>query len=235
MAGINQFSKAQDTLLNAHSLPENIQRAMFPGGDGAMYAYINENVQIPEIALEYGISGTVVASILIDTNGLVSKVSILKALGFGCDEEVLRVLKTLPALQAAKDTITHRKFVQEIVIPVKFKSGKTIDNTYFNLKNVTTPPEIKTEKGQLSFEEYIRSKIVFPEGEKRKPTPVQMMVKVDKNGNVKFEISNTVAPAFQQAIAEVISTLPSVIPATFQQSNVNCQFFMEVYFYPDKK
>ena len=122
-----------------------------------------------------------------------------------------------------------------MIVPVKFKAGKTIDNIYFNITKVHTTPEINTDKGRFSFEEYLRSVIKFPEGEKRKITSVQLMIKVDKNGAVQFEISSNVGVGFQKAIEEAISQLPEVIPATIQNANVNCQFFMELYFYPDKK
>ncbi|HSG68454.1 MAG TPA: energy transducer TonB, partial [Bacteroidales bacterium] len=68
----------------------------YPGGQKAMYAYLGENIKYPEEAKKKGISGTVFVTFVILDNGEVSNVSILRGVGYGCDEEALRVVKGMP-------------------------------------------------------------------------------------------------------------------------------------------
>ena len=68
----------------------------FPGGTKALHKYMADNIKYPEEALKKGISGTVYVSFIIFDNGEVDKVSILRGVGYGLDEEALRVVKTMP-------------------------------------------------------------------------------------------------------------------------------------------
>ncbi len=68
----------------------------FPGGTKALMRYLTENTRYPEAAKQAGITGRVFASFVIDTAGYVSQAHILKELGYGCDEEAIRLLNGLP-------------------------------------------------------------------------------------------------------------------------------------------
>ncbi|GAA4307324.1 energy transducer TonB [Nibribacter koreensis] len=68
----------------------------FPGGQEAMYKYLQKNYRVPSAALRAGVEGTVVLSIVVGPSGEVSDVQILKKLGYGLDEEAVRVVKSMP-------------------------------------------------------------------------------------------------------------------------------------------
>ena len=55
-----------------------------------------ENIKYPESALKQGIQGTVYVSFIVEKDGSVSNVNILKGIGGECDEEALRVVKEMP-------------------------------------------------------------------------------------------------------------------------------------------
>lgn len=65
----------------------------FTGGKTALQLYIKKNLVYPDEAKNAGISGTVYLEFTIDTNGNVTDVKVLKSLGYGCDEEAIRVIK----------------------------------------------------------------------------------------------------------------------------------------------
>ncbi len=67
----------------------------YPGGKEAMKKYFRENLKYPKEALENGIEGTVYVIIEINDNGEVINAKVLKGLGFGCDEEAIRLVKNL--------------------------------------------------------------------------------------------------------------------------------------------
>ncbi len=90
----------------------------FPGGEEALYDFINKNLQYPEAAREANITGTVVVSFVIEKDGTISKVRIIRDLGYGCGEEAVRVVKMMPKWNPGKQGgIIVRS---EFVLPVKF-------------------------------------------------------------------------------------------------------------------
>ncbi len=72
------------------SMPE------FPGGPGKMLEFIATNIKYPPMARESGIQGRVFVNFVVEPDGSVSNVNIIRGIGGGCDEEAIRVVKTMP-------------------------------------------------------------------------------------------------------------------------------------------
>lgn len=68
----------------------------FPGGMQVLGQFISAYIKYPEEALKSGIKGQVIVEFTITLDGSTSDFKILKGLGYGCDEEAIRVLKLLP-------------------------------------------------------------------------------------------------------------------------------------------
>jgi periplasmic protein TonB len=69
---------------------------MFPGGEAAMYAYLQSNMTYPRMAIEAGISGKVYVTFVVEKDGTITDVKLLRGIGGGCDEEAIRVVKKMP-------------------------------------------------------------------------------------------------------------------------------------------
>lgn len=67
----------------------------YPGGQEAMYAFINKELQYPPLAKRNRISGQCIISFTLNEDGSVSNTRILKNVGGGCGEEAERVVKLL--------------------------------------------------------------------------------------------------------------------------------------------
>lgn len=72
-----------------------IQQPEYPGGPAALTKFIYANLRYPAAALEAKIEGTVLVEYDIDYKGNVVDTRVLQALGFGCDEEAVRVVRLL--------------------------------------------------------------------------------------------------------------------------------------------
>ncbi|MDJ1471456.1 energy transducer TonB [Cytophagaceae bacterium DM2B3-1] len=68
--------------------------AQFPGGVTALNQFLTANIHYPKEAKKDNIAGKVYTKVLIEKDGSVSDVQIIKGLGHGCDEEAVRVIKT---------------------------------------------------------------------------------------------------------------------------------------------
>ncbi|NWJ51398.1 MAG: TonB family protein [Bacteroidetes bacterium] len=68
----------------------------FKGGLKALLNYLKNNAQYPTLARESGIQGSVMVQFIITETGKVSDVKVIKGIGGGCDEEAIRLTKTMP-------------------------------------------------------------------------------------------------------------------------------------------
>ena len=72
------------------------QHTSFPGGMEALNVYIQEHLQYPVEARRQGVEGTVKVAFTITEEGVVESPVIINGLGYGCDEEVLRIVNNMP-------------------------------------------------------------------------------------------------------------------------------------------
>ncbi len=72
----------------------------FPGGMSAWSKYIQRNLKYPGIAQEEGIQGKVFLSFVVEKDGTITDVKVLKGIGYGCDDEAVRVIKKSPRWKA---------------------------------------------------------------------------------------------------------------------------------------
>ncbi|MBW6497139.1 MAG: TonB family protein [Bacteroidales bacterium] len=71
----------------------------FPGGGRALIEYLSKNVKYPRLAQEAGIRGTVYVGFVVEPDGSISNLKVLRGIGGGCDEEAIRVFSTMPRWQ----------------------------------------------------------------------------------------------------------------------------------------
>ncbi len=90
----------------------------FPGGDEALFKYLGKNIQYPQLAADAGITGMVYVTFVVDKDGSVKDARILKGIGGGCDEEALRVVKSMPKWQPGKQRGKSVKV--QYNLPVRF-------------------------------------------------------------------------------------------------------------------
>lgn len=72
-----------------------IEKPIYPGGIKAMREFIRKNMKYPEEALKNKIEGSVYCRYNLNYKGKVTSVKILTGLGYGCDEEAKRLIKSL--------------------------------------------------------------------------------------------------------------------------------------------
>jgi len=90
----------------------------FPGGDGARMKFLQDNIKYPQMARESGIQGTVYVTFVVERNGSVTDVKILRGIGGGCDEEALRVVQNMPKWEPGKQR--GKPVRVQFNMPIKF-------------------------------------------------------------------------------------------------------------------
>lgn len=82
--------KEPEIFVNVEQMPQ------FPGGQKALLEYLHKSVRYPQIALENGIQGKVVLKFVVNADGTVGDVTILRGIDRTLDEEAIRVVKAMP-------------------------------------------------------------------------------------------------------------------------------------------
>ncbi|MCW3078039.1 MAG: Protein TonB [Bacteroidetes bacterium] len=97
------------------------EQAEFPGGIAAMQKYMRDNTQYPTMAREAGISGKCFLKFVVNEDGSISNVEILKGVPgcADCDREAIRVVKSMPKWKPAK--MTGRSVKCYFNLPFNFK------------------------------------------------------------------------------------------------------------------
>lgn len=93
----------------------------FPGGKEAMYKYIQQNLHYPKLALESGVEGKVVISFVVMADGSVQMSNLERGIGYGCDDEALRVVSEMPAWEPGRQN--GKKVPVRMILPVVFQTN----------------------------------------------------------------------------------------------------------------
>nr|WP_121272198.1 energy transducer TonB [Pedobacter schmidteae] len=94
----------------------------FPGGMDKFYKYLSKAIRYPAMAQEAGIQGKVFLSFIIEKNGSLTDIKVERPLGYGTDEEAVRVLKASPKWIAG---VQNGQFVRvKYNIPISFALGQ---------------------------------------------------------------------------------------------------------------
>ena len=72
------------------------QMPTYEGGDAALLKYLGENWKLPDEYKERGIQGRMVVGFIVEKDGSLTNVKVLRAVDIAIDAEVLRVVKGMP-------------------------------------------------------------------------------------------------------------------------------------------
>ena len=72
------------------------QMPSFPGGQAALMDYLSNNVKYPVVAQENGVQGRVVVSFVVEKDGSITDVKVVKSVDPSLDKEAARVVKSMP-------------------------------------------------------------------------------------------------------------------------------------------
>ena len=133
LLGASQVALAQtldslrmDTIENADEIEEIFgiveTMPMFRGGEQKLMEFIGNNVVYPKEAIEAGIGGKVFVEFYIEKDGTVCDAKVLRGIGYGCDEEALRVIGLMPKWFPGKAR-GHAVRVR-YTLPINFKLSK---------------------------------------------------------------------------------------------------------------
>ena len=212
----------------------------FPGGSEKFMEYLSGNITYPEDAKEKGISGRVFIQFVIEKDGSVSNVKVMKGIGGGCDEEAVRVVKAMPKW---KPGIQKGKPVRvSYNLPLNFK----LDEEYKPVKGETradekiyeTPETMPEYPGGMDgLKTYLQENLTVPEKYQNMDSKAEyrVMVKfvVAEDGSITDVEVPKPEPAkkdLNDEAVRVVKGMPKWKPGTVNNKPVKVKYVIPILF-----
>ena len=205
----------QDTLV---PLPLLETKPLFANGQGeeAFTRWVFEHVKYPEEAKNKGIQGTVVASLVVNSEGDVSNFKFVCGVHPLLDAETIRVLESSPiwerpGISKGKKVSVHYNF------PLKFGLRGKVDDTK-EVKQSTDPKDLGLEpaifangKGEDEFVVWVFQQVKYPNDAKEQGIQGRVVASIElsEEGTVSHaEILRGVHPSIDAEVIRVLTSSP---------------------------
>jgi len=199
----------------------------FPGGDSSRSAFITNNLQYPDTAKMYHVEGVVYASFIVEKDGSLSSFNILRGLGWGCDEEAIRVLKLMPKWRPA----TRRGEIVRVQMnmPIRFE----IEDKDCDIIKPSYPG------GKDSLDAFINRNIRYGRLRREEMTGevVVITLLLDPKGNItktyfipRIDGASGIGGGCDEEAIYIIKKMPQWIPAKCGKKNIPSNYKLEIKF-----
>ena len=91
----------------------------FPGGQGALMAFLSSNIKYPVVAQENGVQGRVIVGFVVEKDGSISDVKVMRSVDPSLDREAQRVVKAMPKWKPGKQNGSAIRV--KYTVPVVFR------------------------------------------------------------------------------------------------------------------
>lgn len=95
------------------------EKPTFPGGDSKLVKFINSTREYPKAAYENGIQGRVICSFVVNTDGSISNIQILRGVEDSLNEEAIRIIKKMPKWTPGR--IDGQAVPVRVIYPIPFR------------------------------------------------------------------------------------------------------------------
>ncbi|MFU8844779.1 MAG: TonB family protein [Bacteroidales bacterium] len=219
---------------------------LYPGGDEARIKFILDNINYPAEAKERGVTGRVFVTFVVEKDGSVTNVKVLRGIVGGFDEEAVRVVKQMP------DWIPGRHNGETVRVrfnmPIQFSLGKDehtgeeskTPRPEIDIRPVLNPEEVPSYPGgEEARMKFINENLKYPEEAKK--AGIQGTVYVNFTVEADGSISNIkmlrgIGGGCDEEAVRVVEAMPEWVPAKQKGEAIRVQFNMPIRFaLSDKK
>ncbi len=206
------------------------QMPTFPGGEKALYAFIKKNLVYPKIARMHETEGRVVVKFIVNTDGSLSDISVMRALGDSTAEATIDLIKKMPKWIPGKQNGVSVKTYY--TLPIRFELESEVIST-------DQPPLRIAEQmptfpgGETELLNYLKTKIHYPEKARELGVQGKVIVQytINKEGKV---INASVVKGMNNACdveaIRVVNGMPNWIPGRQNREAVDVQLYLPIVF-----
>jgi TonB family protein len=225
-----------------YTVVEEVPR--FRGGDGARIEYLSKAITYPEKAKKDKVEGTVYVTFVIEKDGAISNVKVLRGIGSGCDEVAVKAVTEMPVWEPGK----HRgqPVRVQFTMPIKFTLDSKKEGSPENWGGINSRDEVFTvvenapefPGGDDARREYLTNTVVYPEAARKNGTEgtVYVTFVIEKDGKVSgAKVIRGIGGGCDESAVNAINSMPDWKPGTQRGEPVRVQFTMPVKFSLEKK
>lgn len=176
-----QREKQKETSQALATIPE--RQPEFPGGHEEMLKYIQSNIKYPEEAMGVTVDGIALVSFTVNSNGNIRQPKVVKEIGYGIDEEAIRVVLNMPRWEPARQNGKAVSMEYTLSIHFKIEKDKGKRQGYnYNKAEMDKAIELKKKGSIASMKEvskFFSNQTDFSEEDKPKLTQLN-------NGSGKY-------------------------------------------------
>lgn len=233
-AGQNAVSQKKDTL-DDEAFVAVEHGAEFPGGMANFYKFIAVNVQYPEHAFKDSIQGKIYLSFIVEKDGQLTNVKVLKGLSPDLDEEAIRLLEISPKWNPGEQN--NLPVRQKLSLPISFILKDTISlkqesadssDIYSKVDQIAEFPG-----GVSALYNFLGKRLNYPELARARGIQGKVFVQfvVEKDGSLSnIKIMRSIGYGFAEEVVRVLKLSPKWNPAKKNGAPVRTLFTMPVNF-----
>lgn len=185
----------------------------FPGGMQALMQYLADNIKYPVEAQRNGTQGRVITNFVINKNGSITDINIVRGIDPLLDAEAIRVISNMPNWKPGQQRGENVKV--RYTLPVVYKLSAKEEANNEDIKELQKKPSIvarRDQKTDRKFYEFISQSIKYPiiAQEKGITGVVRASYDVNSNGDVtNIKITKDVDPSLDAELKRVIKNMPN--------------------------
>ncbi|MDR0422933.1 MAG: M56 family metallopeptidase [Proteiniphilum sp.] len=220
---------------------------VFPGGDAALMRFVSDSVRYPEEAMEKGIEGRVITNFVVEKDGRISNVDVVRGVDPLLDAEAVRVLRLMPAWTPGKQRGEAVRV--RFTLPVVFKLVGREDKK--SSADLTSPPPpvspLRTSDeifvvvedqpvfpgGDAALMQFVSDNIRYPAEAKEKGIEGRVFLNfvVEKDGRISnVDVVSGVDPLLDAEAVRVLRLMPAWTPGKQRGEVVRVRFTLPVVF-----
>lgn len=181
-------------------------------GMNSLYKYMQANLKYPKAARDANIEGKVIVEFVVLEDGSVSNVIVKQGLGYGCDEEAVRIVENAPKWIPGK--LEGKDVKTKLILPITFKL--TSDSSSKETAQVAQDENLPTFPGGINqFFHYIQENMKLPQEAKDAQVEGKVFVEftVDTDGSVKdAKVLRGIGHGCDEEALRVVKNSPDWIP-----------------------
>ena len=226
-----------DTTEKVYDFVEQIPE--FPGGNKAMTAFLSQNIVYPEYERVNNIQGRVVLKFIVNTDGSVSGIQVLKSISPGINAEAIRVVQLLPKFKPAYHEGKPVRLY--FTLPISFKLAEPEKKDSLRLNEVPELERIYTfveqnpqfPGGDEEIMKFVNKHLQIPKDYKSNENQPKVLIRfiVNEDGSVSdVEVRKSIDPVLDAEAVRVVKMLPHFTPGKQHGKRVKVYYNMPVIF-----
>jgi len=215
---------------------------MFRGSKGEAFRdYVSENLRYPREAMEKGISGKIFVQFVVNREGLIEDVTVVKSVDPLLDKEAIRVVANSPAWTPGKQggKCVKVRYTFPIVFTLPDESRVPTQNSMTDSETglpvfyvVEQMPRFQGSDNINAFNHYVTENLVYPEEALKKGISCTVYISfvVDREGNVRDVKMERGIAEFEKEAIRVVQSSPKWEPGIQREHKVDVAFTIPVTF-----